>query len=168
MWRIEQLENWRWKVKYPTTNRFCRHLAWAETVSSNKGNIPLKFHRILYCCSSHIYNNLILHMGNTRPSCMCVIKEKQYYTNRLSQYHGCCQYHEFMSIPWLQSKPCSLSIPWVPVYTMSRFLYHESFSIPWVHVCTMSPCLYHETMCILWVLANYMHPCLYHESLPMT
>ena len=40
----------------------------------------------------------IPYMGNTRPSRRCVIQKYQYYTMSLSQYHGCCQYHKFMSI----------------------------------------------------------------------
>ena len=43
----------------------------------------------------------IPHTGNTRPSCTCVIQEYRYYTMSLSQYHGCCQYHKSMSIPWV-------------------------------------------------------------------
>ena len=93
----------------------------------------------------------ILHTGNTRPSRTCVINEYRYYTMSLGQYHGCCQYHKSMSIPWVFPKtmsPClyheSMSIPWVHVYTISLFLYHESMSIPWVFVKSMLPCLYHE------------------------
>ena len=31
----------------------------------------------------------ILHMGNTMPSCMCVIQEYQFFTMSSSQYHLC-------------------------------------------------------------------------------
>ena len=41
----------------------------------------------------------IPHTGNTRPSRTCVIQEYQFYTMSLSQYHGCCQYHESLSTP---------------------------------------------------------------------
>ena len=56
----------------------------------------------------------ILHTGNTRSSRTCVIKEYQYYTMSLNQYHGSCQYHE------------SMSITWVLVNSMCSCLYHES------------------------------------------
>ena len=97
--------------------------------------------------------NKILHMGNTRHSYTCVIQEYRIYT--MSQYNGCCQYHE------------STSIPWILANTMSPCLYHESMCIPRVNVNTISPGLYHESMSIPWVLVNFMHPCLYHESLPI-
>ena len=38
----------------------------------------------------------IPHTGNTRPSCLCVIKEYRYYTISLSKYHEWCQYHKCM------------------------------------------------------------------------
>ena len=41
----------------------------------------------------------IPHTGNTRPSRKCVIQDHRFYTMSLSQYHGCCQYHESLSIP---------------------------------------------------------------------
>ena len=50
----------------------------------------------------------IPHTSNTRPSCTCVIQEYRFYTRNLGQYHGCCQYHE------------SMFIPWVFVYTMNN------------------------------------------------
>ena len=81
----------------------------------------------------------IPHTGNTRPSRKCVIQKYRYYTMSLSQYHGCCQYHK------------SMSIPWVFANTMSPCLYHESMSKPWVHVCTISLIIYHESMSIPWV-----------------
>ena len=81
----------------------------------------------------------ILYTDNTQPSHTCVMKEYIYYIMSLSQYHGCCQYHE------------SIYIPWLHVYTMSRYLYHESMFIPWVHVYTMSPCPYQESDSIPWV-----------------
>ena len=56
-WRIKLLGNWKWQVKSPTTNRVFRHIAWAKSVSRNKGKFLFKFHRIVYCCSSRIYNN---------------------------------------------------------------------------------------------------------------
>ena len=87
----------------------------------------------------------IPHTGNTRPSCTCVIQEYRYYTMSLSQYHGCCQYHK------------SMSIPWVFANTMSPCLYHESMSIPRVHVNTISPCLYLESS-IPWVQVFTMSP----------
>ena len=65
-----------------------------------------------------------------------VIQDYRYYTMCPSQYHGCCQYNE------------SMSIPWVFVNTKSPCLYHESMAIPWVRVYTMSPCLYHESMSV--------------------
>ena len=68
----------------------------------------------------------IPHTGNTRPYCMCMIQDYWFYTMSLSQYHGCCQYHE------------SLSIPYVLVNTMSPCQYHEPLSLPWVHVYTIS------------------------------
>ena len=40
----------------------------------------------------------ILHTGNTRPSCTCVIQEYRFYTISLSKYHGWCQYHKSTSI----------------------------------------------------------------------
>ena len=95
----------------------------------------------------------IPHTGNTWPSRMCVIQEYWYYTMCLSQYHGCCQYHE------------SKSIPWVCANTISPNLYHESMSIPWVHVSTMSPCLYHESMSVPEVRFYTRSPFLYHESM---
>ena len=150
LWRYEQLENWRWKVKFPKTNRFGRHLAWARSRSSNKGNFHFKFHRIVNC--SYLQQK-ILHLGNTRLSCMCVIKENHYYTNGMRQYHGCCQYHEFMSILWLKS------IPWVAFYTMSPCLYHEFMSIPWVSVYTMRPCVYFESLPITCIHVYTMSPC---------
>ena len=55
----------------------------------------------------------LMHTGNTRTSCMCVIEEYRFYTMSLSQYNGCCQYHETISIP-----------------SMSPCQYHESMSIP--------------------------------------
>ena len=41
----------------------------------------------------------IPHTGTTRPSRTCVIQEYRFYTMSLSQYHGCCQYHESLSTP---------------------------------------------------------------------
>ena len=65
----------------------------------------------------------ISHTGNTRPSRTCVIQEHRFYPMSLSEYHGCRQYHE------------SMSLPWVLVNTMSPSLYHEFFAnnmtIPW-------------------------------------
>ena len=40
------------KSQTPKTNRFLRHLTWAKSVPSNKGNLPFKYHRIVYCGSS--------------------------------------------------------------------------------------------------------------------
>ena len=71
-------------------------------------------------------------------------------------------YHESKSVPWV------FSIPWVHIYTLTPFVYHELLFIPWVSVYTMSPCLYHESMCIPWVLVNSIHLFLYHNSLPIT
>ena len=93
----------------------------------------------------------ILFTDNTQPSHMCVMKEYVYiyYIMSLSQYHGCDN-------------------------TMSLYIYHDPMCIPWVPFYTMSPCLYHESMsiqdsmCIPWVLVNSMHLILYHESLPIT
>ena len=76
---------------------------------------------------------------------MCVTQEYQYYAMSLSQYHGCCQYNKYMSIPCVFAN------------TMSQCLYHEFMSnhefifVPWVHVCTKSRILYHEFMSIPWV-----------------
>ena len=97
----------------------------------------------------------ITHTGKTRPPRMCVIQEYRFYTMSLSQYHGFCQYHE------------TISIPWVLVNTMCPCLYHDSMSIPRVHVNTISPCLYYESISIAWVLVNSMHPCLYNEFFPI-
>ena len=96
----------------------------------------------------------IPHMGNTRPSRTCVTQEYWFYTMSLSQYHGWCQYHE------------SIAIPWFLVYTMSLCLYQESIPIQWVHDNTSSPCLFNESMSIP-VLVNSMHPCLYQKSFPI-
>ena len=41
----------------------------------------------------------IPHTGSTRPSRTCVIRDYQLYTMSLSQYNGCCQYDESISIP---------------------------------------------------------------------
>ena len=41
----------------------------------------------------------IPHTGNIWPSCTCVIQDYRFYTMSLSQYHGCCQYHDSLSIP---------------------------------------------------------------------
>ena len=90
----------------------------------------------LVCFRRETHWKTIPHTGDTRPSCMCLIQEYRYYTMSVSQYHGCCQYHE------------SMSIPLVHVYTMSPCLYHESMSMPLVHVYTMNPCLYHAAMSI--------------------
>ena len=94
----------------------------------------------------------ISHTGNTRPSRTCVIQEYRYYTMSLSQYHGCCQYHK------------SMSIPWVFANTMSPCLYHESMYKPWVHVCTISLIIYHESISIPWVFFKSMLSFLYHEK----
>ena len=94
----------------------------------------------------------ILCTGNTGPSRKCVIQKYWYYTMILSQYHGCCQYHK------------SMSIPWVFANTMSPCLYHESMSKPWVHVCTISLIIYHESMSIPWVFLKSMLSFLYHEK----
>ena len=51
-------------------------------------------------------------------------------------YHGCCQYHK------------SMSIPWVLANTMSPCWYHKSNSIPWVFVKYMLPILYHKKYCV--------------------
>ena len=64
------------------------------------------------------------HTGNTWPSCMCANKKNQYYTMSLSQYHWCCQYYQFMSLPW------PMSIPWVPIYAIGPCQYHEGISSP--------------------------------------
>ena len=60
-------------------------------------------------------------------------------------WHGCCQCHKSMSIPWAFSNsmsPClyhrSMSKQWVHIYTMSPCLYQKSDFIPRVHVYTMS------------------------------
>ena len=98
--------------------------------------------------------------GNTQPSCICVIQKYRFYNMSLSQYHWCCQYHEFMCILWFHvhtMSPClyldSMSPPWGHVYTMISCLYYES--IPWVNVYSMISCPYHN-------------PCLYHESFQIT
>ena len=90
---------------------------------------------------------------------MCVIPEYQYYTMSLSQYHGWCQYHKSMSIPWVfanNMSPClyheSMSKPWVHAYTMSLCLYHNSDFIPWVHVYTISLCQIHAFISIPWLI----------------
>ena len=67
----------------------------------------------------------ILHMGNIRPSCTCLIQEYRYYTKSLSLYNE------------------SLSIPYVQVYTMRLSLYQKSFSISCIQFYTMSPSIYH-------------------------
>ena len=85
----------------------------------------------------------------TTLSPTCVMREHLYYIMSLSQYNGCCQYHQ-------------------SIYTMTQCPYHESLIIPWVHVYTMSTCLYHDSMCIPWVLVNIMHLFSYHESWPIT
>ena len=51
-----------------------------------------------------IINNLVIknkipHTGITWPSRTSVIQEYRFYTGSLSQYHGCCHYHESLSIP---------------------------------------------------------------------
>ena len=130
---------------------------------------------------SYIEKEKIPHTGNTR---MCLIQEYRFCTMSISQYPGCCQYHE------------SISIPWVLVNTMSPYLYHESlpitwlyhesksilwkFSIPWVHANTMSQfqevpkgprgmfvIIYHESNSIPWVLSIILfsstRPCQYHD-----
>ena len=94
----------------------------------------------------------IPHAGNTRPSHTCVIQEYRYYTMSLSQYHGCCQYNE------------SISIPWVLVNTINPCLYHESMCIPRVYINTFSPCQFHSCMSIPWVISNNISQYLYHES----
>ena len=88
---------------------------------------------------------------------MCLTQEYLYHTMSLSQYHGCCQYHKSMSIPWVYANtmsPClyheSKSKPWVHVYTMSPCRYNKSHSIPWVHVYTMSLCQIHASISIPW------------------
>ena len=93
---------------------------------ATNSNVSAKMRRFL--------KKKILHTGNTWSSRMCVIQEYRFYTMSLCQYHGCCQYHE------------SIFIPWVFVYTMSPCLYHESMSVPEAWFYTMSPCLYHESM----------------------
>ena len=71
---------------------------------------------------------------------MCGIKDYRYYTISLSNYHGCCQYHE------------SMSISRVHVNTISPCLYHGSMSIEWVLVNFMHACLYHESFPVIpWV-----------------
>ena len=117
------------------------------------------------------YNRKILHTGNTRPFCHCLIQEYRYYTMSLSQHHGWGQHQK------------SISIPWFLVNTISLFSYHNSLSIPWFHVYAMSPCLNRESMSIPWVIVKsilqdyrntsdfwimghfWVSPCLYHESL---
>ena len=89
----------------------------------------------------------ILYTDNTQPSHTCVMKEYLYYIMSLSQYHGCCQHH------------LSINIPWPHVYTMSHYLYHESMSTPRVHVYTMSPCVYHESLSIPCIYLYTMSPC---------
>jgi hypothetical protein len=102
----------------------------------------------------------IPHTVNTRPSRSCVIQEYRYYTMSLSQYHGCCQYHKSMSIPWVFSNtisPClyhgSMFKQWVHVYTMNprpESRIQNSDSIPWVHVHTRSLCQIHASISIPW------------------
>ena len=53
------------------------------------------------------------HFGNTRLSHTCLIQECQFYRMSLSKWHGCCQFHESMSMQQ------GLSIPWIHVYTLS-------------------------------------------------
>ena len=70
------------------------------------------------------------HMGNTRPSRICVIQEYPYYTMSLSPYKE------------------SLSISWVQVYTISLGIHHESLSISCIQFFTMTPSLYTESFSI--------------------
>ena len=125
----------------------------------------------MYANGSNDKNNDKRHTNNSWPSCMCVIQEYRYITISLGQYHGCCLYHESMSITCvhvntMSPNTCqeSMSIIWVHVYTMSPCVYHVSMSIPWLHVNTMSLCLYHEFMYITWVIVHVMSWFLYCES----
>ena len=88
----------------------------------------------------------------TRPSRKCVIQKYRYYTMRLSQYHGCCQHHKFMSILWVFANtmgPClnhvSMSVPSFWLYTMSPCLYRETFSNPCFHFYTMRNTVFRNT-----------------------
>ena len=78
-------------------------------------NIIWTFSELWYSICSSLKLK-IPHMGNSWSSRMCVILEYRYDNMNLSQYHGRCQYHNSMSIPWGFAN------------TMSQCLYHESMS----------------------------------------
>ena len=105
---------------------------WKQTL---KSKTRLGLYALNVICTK--CKKIIPHTGKTLPFCACVIQEYRFYIMSLSQYHGCCQYYE------------SLSIIWFLVYTMSPCQYYESFLIPWLLINTMSPCLYLESLSML-------------------
>ena len=83
---------------------------------------------IKICLLSYKKIEKILHTCNTLPSHTCVIEEHWLYSMSLSQYHGSCQYHEFMYITW------------VLVNTMSPCQYHDyTMILSQYHGCCQYP-----------------------------
>ena len=78
------------EVKSPTTNRFLDISPGQKVSQVTRENFPLSSIE-LYIVVHLLFTSKILHMGNTRPSCMCVIRENQYY-NKQAQ-----------SVPWVLS-----------------------------------------------------------------
>ena len=118
------------------------------------------YHRKTTCEHSacHVFSSLSQQQINIHEvySChsTCFTGGLKYVFNR---YHGCCQYHKSMSIPWVFANTMSLCLyhesmskQWDHVYTMSPCLYHKSDSIPWVHVYTISLCRNHDSISIPW------------------
>ena len=63
---------------------------------------PNWFPKFIFLCVLFIaffYIKKNPYTGNTWPSRTCVIQDYRFYTMSLSQYHGCCQYRESISIP---------------------------------------------------------------------
>ena len=95
--------------------------------------------------SLHIMN-YVWHIANHSSyiTCPTIHIENPAYRQNLALTYVCdtgepILNHEFKPIPLV------LSIPWVHVYTMIRYLYHESISIPWFRSNNKSHCPYHES-----------------------
>ena len=55
---------------------------------------------LLYCAELLLgFNNKNSTYGQHSAFRTCVIQEYQFYELSVSQYHGCCQNHESISIP---------------------------------------------------------------------
>ena len=76
---------WRWQQVTPSIDMSVPNLAWPNSLG------------IIQKCTNRREKKSSIRA--TLGPLVRVIQEYRFYTMNLSQYHGCCQYHESISIP---------------------------------------------------------------------